>query len=437
MRIATTRAFFFALLLLTVTPPCQAYWQASAVFAGQVVGVSRVKVKEGGGSYDQRSFRFAVERAYRGVQGDFVEVQTGLGGGDCGYHFEMGERYLVYGYARKDGDPISTGICTRTAPLAGASEDLQYIAGLSRPKGGGVIFGGVSKPRRETRDDGGQQIKVNVQVPQAGVKVSVAGEGGTYEASTDAAGRFRFEALPAGEYVLRLVPPETLYVYGPERKVKIGDGGCAVEHFTVESNGRLTGVVYDAEGRPFARAALLLSEAEHGKDRWRGHIAHATSDAEGRYKFEGVPPGRYILNMRFDGQETSSASPFPNVYHPRTRDPSEAAVIEIGEGELINDYHLRLPPPPAERLVEGVVVWPDGSPAEGVNLNYRASGHEHASYGVKIAAGGRFSFKAYEGLVYTIQASYRSAKGEWVASQTFTVPEAGAVGPVRVIVPRR
>jgi hypothetical protein len=42
--------------------------------------------------------RFRVTKAYSGNPGSEVAVQTGMGGGDCGYHFEPGHTYLVYGH---------------------------------------------------------------------------------------------------------------------------------------------------------------------------------------------------------------------------------------------------------------------------------------------------------------------------------------------------
>lgn len=51
---------------------------------------------------------------------DIIYVQTGAGGGDCGYKFKMGNEYVVYGSAVKVDSKktrqvqIETDICTRT-----------------------------------------------------------------------------------------------------------------------------------------------------------------------------------------------------------------------------------------------------------------------------------------------------------------------------------
>jgi hypothetical protein len=54
-----------------------------------------------------------------------VIVVTGRGGGDCGYRFEVGARYLVFAYG--DDAKLETNICQRTKELAQAAEDLKLL----------------------------------------------------------------------------------------------------------------------------------------------------------------------------------------------------------------------------------------------------------------------------------------------------------------------
>jgi hypothetical protein len=420
-------------------PPCQSYWQASAVFVGQVVGVSTVGAEEGAGEskykYKRRSFRFAVERALRGVRGTSVEVLTGQGGGDCGYDFERGERYVVYAHLDEKQGRLSTSICTRTRPVAGAGEDLRYFDALAQgATSGGVIYGRVLKDGRLPNDESTDRHE---RPPLPGAKVEAAGGGRAVRAVTDAEGKYHLRGLPPGEYTLRLDLPETLLVRDPERKVRVEEGGCAVEVFSVESNGRLGGRVFDSEGRPAAKVALRLSEAARGDEYFLGHSAHATSDADGRYEFRGVPPGRYIIRVRFDGEETEMGRPFPLLYHPNVRDPARAATLLVGEGEKIEGYDLRLPPLPAERAIEGVAVYPDGQPAAGVQIDYTADvPFVPVGYAVKADGAGRFSFKVYEGVGLKLTAGTRRADGSQVNSETVDVPATGAVDELRIVVPR-
>ena len=73
---------------------------------------------------------FSVSRWYRGAQHSSVQVETGLGGGDCGFRFEKGKRYLVYAY-KDDTDRLSTGICTATASVEDSGSNLAFLRGES------------------------------------------------------------------------------------------------------------------------------------------------------------------------------------------------------------------------------------------------------------------------------------------------------------------
>lgn len=71
---------------------------------------------------------FDVSRSYRGAQQKNIRVRTGLGGGDCGFHFEVGKQYLVYAFADESGQ-LSTGICSGTALLEESQANLSHLRG--------------------------------------------------------------------------------------------------------------------------------------------------------------------------------------------------------------------------------------------------------------------------------------------------------------------
>jgi hypothetical protein len=103
--------------------------QARAVFIGKVVEIRR----------DPQAYivgvKFQVQNAWKGTFPYEVTVDTGLGSGDCGYRFEIGEIYLVYAYGSNESSLV-TNICQRTAPLVDASADIKVLGkGKSRTKG--------------------------------------------------------------------------------------------------------------------------------------------------------------------------------------------------------------------------------------------------------------------------------------------------------------
>lgn len=99
-----------------------------AVFAGTVTGVEL-------DSGDMKvTVRFAVDHVWKGQLSSEVVITTGAGGGDCGYRFEPGSRYVVYCYGAAI-DRLSTNICTRTSAERNADDDLRYLGPAQRPGG--------------------------------------------------------------------------------------------------------------------------------------------------------------------------------------------------------------------------------------------------------------------------------------------------------------
>ncbi len=126
-------------------PPEEAFVQADAVFVAQVTGDGnslwdRIQ-KDIAQAYNQfvpplphtlvtrlyeRNISFEVQDSWQGVATTQITVRTGQGGGDCGYGFQQDKPYLVYAHESPDGS-LYTSICSRTAPLANAGEDLDYL----------------------------------------------------------------------------------------------------------------------------------------------------------------------------------------------------------------------------------------------------------------------------------------------------------------------
>jgi hypothetical protein len=71
---------------------------------------------------------FDVSRSYRGEQQKHIRIRTGVGGGDCGFDFQVSEQYLVYAFAGESGK-LSAGICSGTARLEESKADISYLRG--------------------------------------------------------------------------------------------------------------------------------------------------------------------------------------------------------------------------------------------------------------------------------------------------------------------
>ncbi len=419
-----TRVNVYACVCAGNRPPCEAYWEASAVFAGIVTNSSLISVKEGDQQYQQMLVSFAIEEAFRGLQGTTAEVITGIWGGDCGFGFKRGERYLVYTYSNPQDNKLYTSICQRTRALSEAGEDLQYIRGLSSAAPGALIYGEVQRYRLEA--NAGRQ-----QEYMAGIKISIEGGEKQVEMMTDLKGRFSAGGLPTGAYKVKISLPQGLTSSQAEQEIKVADRGCAMVHFGVVSDGRLSGRVLDANGQPIPKVKITLGPPK--EKMYNSWFDTVYSDKDGLYKFKAIPPGRYVIGVRFDGS-TSQDRPFPNFYYPGVENIDRATIVSIGDGERIEKYDLVLPPPPAEHSVEGVVVWPDGRPAPNARIEY-SQVNVPIAYGAKPDREGRFSFKIYDGLKITMRATVEIEEGKYIYSDWVEASVIGEDVKVKIVLP--
>jgi Carboxypeptidase regulatory-like domain len=407
--------------------PCEAYWQVEAVFIGTAKELSWIEFEEKLENIVLKRkrpvFRFSVDQAFRGVNGAQVAVMTGIGGGDCGYDFKIGEQYLIYAYRdQQKKEMLSTSVCTRTRPIRNADEDLEYIQGLSKASPGGWVFGEVFK-------SGWAQER---PLPIEGVKVTVEGQGKSVILASDGDGKFHASALPEGSYKVRVAPPEGLSDRSNESEVNVVDRGCATVRFWLTVDGRVSGRVLDAEGRPLSDSYVMLRSAEAEK-RYSGFSDGGAADDEGRYEIRQVPPGQYKLSVYFNGPRGKPLKSFPTFYYPGVLSADQAGVIAVGESAKVENVDFRLPTPP-ERTIEGVVLWPDGKPAPGAQLTCYI--HDGGAL-IKVDEQGHFSFKTYEGVETLLIAQIEIEKGKWMRGELKAAERGDLVDVKLILAPQK
>jgi len=79
-------------------------------------------------SADPVTVEFQVDRVWKGPSEKTIKVKTPSSGASCGYGFEMGKTYLVYSHDIQEEPPVQrVSLCSRTAPISDASEDLDEL----------------------------------------------------------------------------------------------------------------------------------------------------------------------------------------------------------------------------------------------------------------------------------------------------------------------
>jgi hypothetical protein len=104
---------------------------ASTVVLGTVVAdtAAMLDFHGDGRRYGARIVTLVVGARWKGPEADTLRIHTGRGGGDCGFHFRVGESYLVFASGQADG--LWTGICWPTARAAAVDRTLRDAIGRS------------------------------------------------------------------------------------------------------------------------------------------------------------------------------------------------------------------------------------------------------------------------------------------------------------------
>lgn len=117
----------FACSCAEIESPEAAYELYDVIFAGKVLGITDSGHRSGVQvSLHEVEVEFEVKEYWKENPDRIITVNTaGSPGLSCGYHFVVGEEYIVY--AADQGDRLLTSACTRTNKLREAADDLAYL----------------------------------------------------------------------------------------------------------------------------------------------------------------------------------------------------------------------------------------------------------------------------------------------------------------------
>jgi hypothetical protein len=201
--------------------PCDDYGRAAAVFVGTPIALRMVEQKPTRNLEEieyvlPRIFTFSVEQTFLGLpQTREIEVSTGMGGGDCGYDFKLGNRYLIYAFESSKSHRLTTSTCTRTRPFTDASEDFEFFRSFGSRGAGVTVQGQVKRARQSVATGNPSEWR-----PLANTGLTVEQEGERKDILTDAEGRFRLTGLSRKFKLTPLLPDE---LYPKHKELTVSD----------------------------------------------------------------------------------------------------------------------------------------------------------------------------------------------------------------------
>jgi hypothetical protein len=196
--------------------------------------------------------------------------------------------------------------------------------------------------------------------------------------------------------------------------------------------GAITGVVVGEQQRPIARVqvqvfpvSVLAAQASGAPFPGRAS-GTAPTDAEGRFRMDGLAPGSYLVAVEPRSFLPSAAAPQTTPYgitfHPSTLDIRQAARVAV-EADGVATAHIALVPVRGAR-VSGTVVSPAGTSTAGLTVSlYHAFGEFGQGGSVTtVGADGTFVIPrmapgTYQLAVGTLPSMFRNDGAEFVVHE--------------------
>lgn len=374
------------------------------------------------------------------------EISTSDDGFQCdNFPFSLGKTYLIYskGVEENTENIVKVGLCSGTSPIEKAEESVNFLRRLKRGETFSILYGKVQKTVNDNE---------NHYVPLSKTKVVLtkiyAIENGqykepkkkdrTFETFTDGNGEYKFENLTNGKYKLNAVLPDNLWV--PEYR-EFGAGGtpfCENHSLTAYTNGRISGNVTSADGMPVGFLKLRISPVDKNT---RSYYAEAQTDKNGNYTFYGLSEGRYKIHVylpwysldRSKSYPFEGSYPFSHYYFGNVFEDKQSEIINLGFTEKIQNINLKMPSLPKKNVVNGLVLWEDGTIPTNAVITYRVKrlGDNSRRYAYQ-NKDGTFSFPIFEEFEYDVMAANNSNEirgiSDWV-----TVNQENLKNPIKLV----
>lgn len=366
-------------------PPCQEAPRVDSVFVGKVLKL------------DQGTFELSVDRAFKGVSGDKVEIINMPG---CSASLKQGRTYVVYA-THMGSDVLAASNCSRTRSIEDAAEDLEFLEQYAQQTVSTRVSGTVRYRPDDDKDRGENRP------PLPGVKVileSAEQENSTFSTVTDAGGQFSLVGVPPGKYSIDAALPG-LRVDWVADDIDLRANGCFVADILMKVDRRVQGFVRDTAGLPLTGVMVEMVSTDRTRERWQMPVLLAISEDDGSYVIDGIPPGDYFLGVNIAHVPTKRF-PYPPSYYTGAEGSTKPRTVHVGAAPAAQEFNITA----GDRLpiitLRGRLLSTEGKPPR-TEDHPQVRLKEPGLYGqleeepIKIDTEGRFSFDLCEGITYS------------------------------------
>jgi hypothetical protein len=335
-------------------PACEKISTAEIVFVGTVRAIE--PDAQFPAASKSRVYRLQVDTPYKGLPQNVAEVVVNPDNfTSCQTEYKRGVRYLIFATRLAGTSEVLSGGCHGSRIADDAGEDLRFLEAYRSNQATNSVYGRVlqwvtdfGRPRREE------------DASVAGADVVLSNGVRTFTKRTTETGDFRFEGIPAGAYNLsaHLAP----YISNPTPlPIEVPAAGCVERFPKLEARASLSGILTTQDGHPAAKERVELLRRNQKGSWYATYQFWTQTDAQGRFKFEDLPDGDYLLGYGIWNGKPSVYSPYATRYFPGVPERAHASMVHLMPMQALNDLKFSLARPHTPRSIRVEVVWPNGT----------------------------------------------------------------------------
>jgi hypothetical protein len=293
-----------------------------AVFVGSVVSVTEITDRE-------RRLQLMPEEVFSGNADRLLTVTTNQG--LCFGDFQVGEEWLFYLKRDTKTKALLLSYGSPTRPIADATADVALLRRLAQMDDTGIIIGQVTEPIWNDN-----RLETSIPVAEHKIVAKQNASGLEYAAFTGSDGKYEFKPLPPGSYHLNANTAEGLWV--EEGSTTIGPRTCSLVGFALQPDGRISGRVTTADGKPARHVQVAVVPVSAGNLQFTSAFA----DKLGRFEVKALHPGQYLVGIGIQDQPDRADSR-SRVYYPGVQDRNLAVIVSLGRAERRANIDFQLP----------------------------------------------------------------------------------------------